>query len=127
VIYGAIERFLGILVEHFKGKFPVWLAPVQTVVIPVSEKNNKYAEQVKAKLDKAGIRVDTNLDDNTMDYKIREAQLQKIPYMIVVGSKEEKEKNISVRNRDGKVKHDVALKNFIKQISEEIEKKIINH
>lgn len=124
-IMGAIERFMGILVEHFSGKFPVWLAPVQAVVIPISEKNNKYAKQVAGKLEQKGIRVDADLSDNTMDYKIREAQLQKIPYMIVVGDKEEKGKNISVRSRDGKVKHDVALKDFLKQITEEIEKKVI--
>lgn len=125
VIYGAIERFLGILVEHFKGKFPLWLAPVQTVVIPVSEKSNNYANSVKTKLEKAGIRVEANLDENTLDYKIREAQLQKIPYMIVVGSKEEKNKTISVRSREGEVKHNIALKDFIKQTSDEIEKKVI--
>jgi threonyl-tRNA synthetase len=124
-IMGSLERFMGVLVEHFNGKFPVWLAPVQTVMIPISEKNNKYAKQVAGKLEQRGIRVDADLSDNTMDYKIREAQLQKIPYMIVVGDKEEKGKNISVRSRDGKVKHGVALKDFLKQITEEIEKKVI--
>lgn len=124
-IMGSLERFMGVLVEHFSGKFPVWLAPVQVAVIPISAKNNKYAKQVAGKLKQKGIRVDTDLSDNTMDYKIREAQLQKIPYMIVVGDKEEKGKNISVRSRDGKVKHDVTLKDFLKQITEEIEKKVI--
>jgi len=116
---------MGILVEHFKGKFPIWLAPVQTMVIPVSEKNNKYAKAVAEKLEQSGIRVGKDLSSNTMDYKIREAQLQKIPYMIVVGDKEEKGKNISVRSRDGKVEHGVGLENFMKQIAEEIEKKVI--
>ncbi len=124
-IMGSLERFMGVLVEHFSGKFPVWLAPVQAAVIPISEKNNKYTKQVAGKLEQKGIRVDADLSDNTMDYKIREAQLQKIPYMIVLGDKEEKGKNISVRSRDGKVKHGVALKDFLKQITEEIEKKVI--
>ena len=124
-IMGSLERFMGILVEHFNGKFPVWLSPVQTVVIPISEKNNKYAKEVAEKFKKEGIRVETNLSDNTMDYKIREAQLQKVPYMLVVGDKEEKDKTISVRSRDGKVEHKVALKDFMKQICDEIEKKAI--
>lgn len=124
-IYGAIERFFGVLVEHFKGKFPVWLAPIQTVIIPISEKNDKYARKVAKELEQDGIRVETNLSDNTMDYKIREAQLQKVPYMIVVGEKEEKDKTISVRSRDGKVEHKVALKDFIKRICDEIKKKAI--
>lgn len=124
-IMGSLERFMGILVEHFEGKFPVWLAPVQTVVIPISEKNNKYAKEVAEKFKKKGIRVETNLSNNTMDYKIREAQLQKVPYMIVVGNKEEKDKTISVRSRDGKVEHKVALKDFMKRACDEIEKKAI--
>jgi threonyl-tRNA synthetase len=124
-IMGSLERFMGVLVEHFSGRFPVWLAPVQSVVIPISEKNNKYAKQITEKLEQKGIRVDADLSDNTMDYKIREAQLQKIPYMIVAGDKEEKGKNISVRSRDGKVKHGVAVKDFLKQITEEIAKKVI--
>ncbi len=124
-IMGAIERYVGLLVEHFKGAFPVWLAPVQTIVIPVSEKNKKYANSIKAKLEKSEIRVETDLSENTLDYKIREAQMQKVPYMIVVGGKEEKAKAVSVRSRDGEVEHDVALKDFIKQISDEIKKKVI--
>ncbi len=124
-IMGSIERFMGILVEHFEGKFPLWLAPVQVIVIPVSEKNNKYAKKVVSELEKAEIRVKADLSENTVDYKIREAQLKKVPYMVVVGQKEEKEKKISIRTRDGKIKHSVALKDFEKQLLDEIEKKII--
>jgi threonyl-tRNA synthetase len=122
-IYGALERFLGVLVEHFDGKFPLWLAPVQAVVVPVSEKNNKYAKKVAEELEKAEIRVETNLSENTVDYKIREAQMQKVPYMVVVGPKEEKEKNISIRSRDGKIKHKVKIEKFKEQLLDEIEKK----
>lgn len=122
-VFGSLERFFGILVEHFNGKFPVWLSPVQVVVIPISEKNNKYAESVSSKMKKDGIRVNLDLSNNKMDYKIRQAQLQRVPYMIVVGGKEEEAKTISVRTRDGKVKYKVLLKNFLKDIKEEIEKK----
>jgi threonyl-tRNA synthetase len=124
-VFGSLERFFGVLVEHFNGKFPVWLAPVQAVVIPISEKNNKYAGKVKSKLEDAGIRIKADLSDNKMDYKIREAQLQRVPYMIVVGSKEEKGKDISVRTREGKVKNNVLLKDFIKDVTKEIENRTI--
>jgi len=125
-LMGSLERFMGILVEHFSGKFPVWLAPVQVAVIPISEKNVKYAKKIADDLNKKGIRVENALSANTMDYKIREAQLQKIPYMVVVGDKEEKAKKISVRSRDGKVKHDVDAKDFAKDILEKIESKSLN-
>jgi len=124
-IMGSIERFLGILVEHFSGKFPVWLAPVQAAVMPVSEKNNKYAKEVADEFGEAGLRVESDVNENTLEYKIREAQLKKIPFMVVVGDKEEKEKNISVRTRDGKVEYKVALKDFLKRLQNEIEKKAI--
>jgi len=122
-IMGSLERFMGILVEHFNGKFPVWLAPVQVAVIPISEKNAKYAKKIADELDKNGVRVENNLSANTMDYKIREAQLQKIPYMIVAGDKEEKAKKISVRTMDGKVKYDVNITDFVKEILEKIKNK----
>jgi threonyl-tRNA synthetase len=122
-IMGSIERFLGILVEHFEGKFPLWIAPVQIVVVPISEKSNKYAKKVAEELEKADIRVETDLSENTVDYKIRGAQVQKVPYMVVVGPKEEKEKNISIRNRAGKIKHKVKIEKFKEQLLDEIEKK----
>jgi len=122
-IMGAIERFLGVLVEHFEGKFPLWLAPTQLMIIPVSEKNKKYAEKVLEDLEEAGIRAKADLGENTVDYKIRDAQIQKIPYMVVVGAKEENTKKISIRTRDGKIKHSVSIKDFIKKLSKEISKK----
>jgi len=123
VIYGSIERFIGILVEHYQGKFPVWLAPIQVRVIPVSDKNNSYAKKIEDELTKSGIIVDGDHEPNTLEYKIREAQLQKIPYMIVVGGKEEKSKTVAIRGRDEKVKYDVKLEDFIKQIIDEIEER----
>jgi len=124
-IMGSIERFMGILVEHFSGKFPVWFAPVQVSVIPISEKNNKYAQKIADELDEAGLRVEADLSANTMDYKVRETQMRKVPYMLVVGEKEEKAKSVAVRGREGKVEYGVKLPDFVKKITEKIEKRSI--
>jgi len=123
VLYGSIERFIGILVEHYGGAFPVWLSPVQARVISISDENKKYAEKVLQKLKENEIRVDADFENGTIEYKIRNAQLQKIPYMLVIGPKEEKEKTIAVRSRDGKVEYEVKLEDFIKKILNEMEKK----
>jgi threonyl-tRNA synthetase len=119
-IMGSIERFLGILVEHFSGKFPLWLSPVQVTVVPISEKNNKYAKHVAEELQKDGFRVECNLGVNTMDYKIRDAQVRKVPYMLVLGDREEKEKNISVRSRDGKIEFKVNLHDFSRRMQDNV-------
>lgn len=100
-VYGSMDRFIGILTEHYAGAFPVWLAPVQTVVIPVSDKYNDYARETVQRLRKAGIRVESDLRSEKLGYKIREAQLQKIPYMLIVGENEERDSTVSVRKRDG--------------------------
>jgi len=89
VIYGSIERFLGILIEHFAGKFPTWLAPVQVKVLPISNKFNEYSESIKKKLSENRIRVEMDYRDEKIGYKIREARNERIPYIIVVGEKEE--------------------------------------
>ncbi len=98
-LYGSVERFFGILVEHYAGAFPVWLAPVQAVVMPITDRQLEYARTVEKKLADAGIRV--HLDDRKekVNLKIREAQLQKIPYMLVVGDREAEQGTVSVRNR----------------------------
>lgn len=101
-IIGSPERFLMVLIENYRGAFPVWLSPVQTVIIPISEKFNNYAEKVLAELSNVGIRAELSDKDETMQAKIRNAQLQKVPYMLVVGGKEEKSGSVSVRLRDGK-------------------------
>jgi threonyl-tRNA synthetase len=101
VIYGSIERFIGILTEHYAGRFPVWLAPVQVKVLSVSEKNSRYAQQVCENLQKADIRCELDIRSEKLGYKIREARLQRVPYLVIVGEKEEETKLISVRNRDG--------------------------
>ena len=89
VAFGSIERFIGILIEHFAGAFPTWLAPVQVKVLPISDKYLDYAGKVKAALDEAGIRAELDVRSEKIGYKIREAQKNKIPYMLVVGQKEE--------------------------------------
>jgi len=99
VCFGSIERFIGILIEHFAGAFPTWLAPVQVKVLPISEKYEEYAKSVKAALDAADIRAEIDLRSEKIGYKIREAQKNKIPYMLVVGQKEEEDGVVSVRSR----------------------------
>jgi len=122
-LYGALERFIGILIEHYTGAFPVWLAPVQVIILPMTDKNIDYGQEVKKELEKNGARVEIDCEPNTLEYKIRNAQLQKLPYMIVVGEKEIKNNTIAVRSRDGKVKYGVKIKDFIKQIEDEVENK----
>jgi threonyl-tRNA synthetase len=119
-IYGALERFIGILVEHYGGAFPVWLSPVQVILLPVTDRNVKFANEVKEKLEKNDIRVSVDSNANTLEYKIRDAQLQKIPFMITVGDKEEKNKTLAIRTRDGKVNFGVKVEDFIKQILDDI-------
>ena len=99
VVFGSIERFIGILTEHFAGAFPLWLSPVQVKVLPISERHHEYAEKVAAQLQEASLRVEADLRNEKIGYKIREAQLQKTPYMLVVGDKEAETGTVSVRGR----------------------------
>jgi len=122
VAFGSIERFIGILTEHFAGKFPVWLAPVQVKVLPVSEKSNAYAEEIYKKLEDAGIRAELDDRDEKIGYKIREAQMvDRTPYMLVLGAKEMEEKNISVRNRDDGKTAVMSQDEFIAMVRKQIE------
>jgi threonyl-tRNA synthetase len=116
--FGSVERFLGILIEHFAGAFPLWLSPVQAVVIPVSDKFLAYSEEVAAKLSAVGLRVDINRKDDRLGYKIREASLQKVPYAIVVGEKEVESSTINVRSRDQGELGAMALEAFIGSLPE---------
>ena len=100
VAFGSIERFIGILIEHFAGKFPTWLAPVQVRVMAVSEKFSDYAQKIQDELKEAGIRSEADLRNEKLGYKIREARMQRVPYMVIVGEKEVEEGTISVRKRD---------------------------
>ncbi|MDO4305407.1 MAG: threonine--tRNA ligase [Eubacteriales bacterium] len=123
VAFGSIERFIGILIEHFAGAFPTWLAPVQVKVLPISEKYMDYGEKVLAKLQEAGIRAEIDTRAEKIGYKIREARLQKIPYMLVVGAKEEEEGKVSVRSRFLGDEGSRELADFISAIQEEIKKR----
>ena len=119
-ILGSIERFAGVLIEHYQGKFPTWLAPVQIEVIPISEQVNTYAERVLRTLREKGFRVKLNDSDRTLEYKIRDAQLMKIPYMLILGKKEEANSTITVRTRGNSQKGDVKLEEFIERLTKEI-------
>lgn len=123
VVFGSIERFIGILIEHFAGAFPTWLAPVQVKVLPISDKYMDYAAGVKAALDEAGIRAEVDTRSEKIGYKIREAQTSKIPYMLVVGQKEEEEGTVSVRSRFAGDEGAKDLDAFLSDILKEIENK----
>ena len=125
VVLGSIERFIGVITEHFGGAFPTWLAPVQVKVLPITDRTADYAKSVAEKLDAAGIRVETDLRNEKIGYKIREAQMQKIPYMLVVGDKEAEAGNISVRTRSGGDMGVMSLDDFMAQLQEEIDTKKI--
>ena len=125
VVFGSVERFIGILTEHFAGAFPTWLAPVQVKVLPISDKFEAYARQVEDALDTVGIRAETDLRSEKIGYKIREAQLQKIPYMLVVGQQEEEAGLVSVRSRFAGDEGQKTLQEFIDAIQEEIREKTI--
>ena len=120
VVFGSIERFIGILIEHFAGAFPVWLAPVQVKVLPISDKYMDYAHSVQEKLFDAGIRSEVDTRSEKIGYKIREAQTSKIPYMLVVGQKEEEEGTVAVRSRaagdEGAKNVDVFVEELLKEI-----------
>ncbi len=125
VAFGSVERFIGILIEHFAGAFPTWLSPVQVKVLPISDKYMDYAQSVLTQLNEVGIRAEIDTRAEKIGYKIREARLQKIPYMLVVGAKEEEEKAVSVRSRFKGDEGQKNLQTFIADILEEIRTKEI--
>ena len=125
VAFGSIERFIGILIEHFAGAFPTWLAPVQVKVLPISDKFMDYARQVTEQLDQEGIRVELDVRSEKIGYKIREAQMQKVPYMLVVGQKEAEDGVAAVRSRFLGDEGQKPLEEFITSIKAEIESKEI--
>lgn len=123
VVFGSIERFIGILIEHFAGAFPTWLAPVQVKVLPISDKYAEYASKVYETLNAAGIRAEMDTRSEKIGYKIREAQTHKIPYMLVVGQKEEEENTVSVRSRFAGDEGASSLDGFIEKLQKEIASK----
>ncbi len=118
VIYGSIERFLGILLEHYQGKLPVWLSPVQVSVIPVSERYNDYARKIYERLLSKNVRAEVLLEQGTLNSKIRDSQLKKIPFSVIVGAREAETGRISVRERGGRQRNDIDLDLFTEEIAE---------
>ena len=120
VVFGSIERFIGIITEHFAGAFPVWLAPVQVKILPISDSQKEYAENVVKKLEANGIRVELDARQEKIGYKIREAQLQKVPYMLILGDKEKEANAVGVRSRkDGDIGQ-MPAQEFVQKIEQEI-------
>ena len=120
VVFGSIERFIGIITEHYAGAFPVWLAPVQAMIMPITDRANDYAVELKKKLDAAGVRAETDLRNEKIGYKIREAQMQKLPYMLVVGDKEKEAGTVAVRTRGGVDLGAMPVDEFIAKITGQI-------
>lgn len=123
VVYGSLERFIGILIEHYGGAFPTWLAPVQVQIIPIADRHQEYAQKVLEQLISANIRVEIDIRAEKMQAKIRDAQTQKIPYMIIVGDREEKENKIAVRTRSGQDLGAITFDEFLTRIKAEVELK----
>lgn len=124
-IFGSFERFIGIITEHFAGAFPVWLSPVQVSILPISDHQKEYAEKVKAILEEKGIRVELDARQEKIGYKIREAQLQKVPYMLILGEKEVEVNAVGVRKRKEGDIGQMSVEDFVSMISKEIEEKTI--
>jgi threonyl-tRNA synthetase len=123
VVYGSMERFIGILIEHLAGNFPTWLAPVQAVMIPIADRHAEYAKQIAEELRLSGVRVDVDDRSESMQSKIRDAQMQKVPYMLVVGDKEMEAKGVAVRTRNNENKGLVGFEEFKSNIILEIKDK----
>ncbi|MGP0566216.1 MULTISPECIES: threonine--tRNA ligase [unclassified Nitrospina] len=125
-LMGSIERFFGCLIEHYAGAFPLWLAPVQVILLPITDSQNAYAEEVAAKLEENGIRVEKDLRNEKIGFKIREAQMAKTPYMLVLGDKEVQSGQVAVRKRRSQDTHTLSLDDFLKQLKHEIDTKAID-
>ncbi len=119
VILGSLERFMGVLIEHFAGAFPVWLAPVQAILLPITDRVHAYAQEVAQALLDADIRVEVDTRQETLRYKIREAQGQKIPYMVILGDQEAEDRTLAPRLRDGTEMKGITLEAFIQRLQEE--------
>ena len=125
VVLGSIERFIGVITEHFAGKFPLWLSPVQVTVLPIAERHHEYANRLKARLEEAGLRVECDLRSEKIGYKIREAQMQQTPYMLVVGDKEAESDTVSPRHRKDGDLGAMSVEDFLARTKAEIEAKEI--
>jgi threonyl-tRNA synthetase len=122
-LMGSLERFFGCLVEHYAGAFPLWLAPTQVVLLPITDQHNDYVDEVFRQLTDKGFRVEKDLRNEKIGFKIREAQLQKIPYMIVLGDKEVESRSLAVRKRRSKETRTIDLETFIEELNVEVREK----
>jgi len=116
-IFGSIERYLGILIEHFAGKFPLWMAPIQAIILPINDDLVPYSAEVKSILKNAGLRVDVDNRSESLNKKVREAQLQYIPLILTIGGKEKEAGTLSVRTLDGKVKYGITHETFLDTVN----------
>jgi threonyl-tRNA synthetase len=123
VLFGSLERFIGILIEHTKGRFPTWLAPVQVRVLSFTDRNEKYAREIIQKLGESitNLRIDADFTQRTIQSKVKDAEIMKVPYILVAGDKEEENKGVAVRTRGNKQIEAMEIDNFISKISKEIE------
>lgn len=120
VVFGSIERFIGILIEHYAGKFPTWLAPLQVRLLPITDRNNEYTDGIISALKAVGVRCDADKRQEKTGFKIREAQLSKVPYMLIIGDKEQEEGTVAMRRRDTNVTETMKVEDFIALITNEI-------
>ena len=123
-IFGSFERFIAILTEHYQGSFPIWLSPVQAIVLPISDKNLGYANKVAKELKSEGFRTEVDTRNETLQAKIRDAIIAKIPYLLVVGGKEEEANSVAVRTREGKNTGAITLSQFKEDIAKDIGNKV---
>ena len=126
VIYGSIERFFGILIEHFAGNFPLWMTPVQTIILPINDDLVTYANDIKIKLEKAGVRTEVDRRTESLNKKVRDAQLNKIPLILTIGNKEKASGNLSVRTLDGNVRYGVTHEEFLTRVLSHIKKRTLD-
>ena len=122
-ILGSLERFIGVYLEHTAGRWPTWLSPVQVKILNLKEKHNIYCETVLKTIKSRGVRAELDLRSEKLGYKIRQSQLEKIPFMIIVGDKEVTEEKISVRTLDGTIVHGVSVSHFLDLVEEDIKKR----
>ena len=120
VVFGSVERFIGVIIEHFGGKFPTWLAPMQVKVLPITDRNNEYSDKIIAALKAAGVRCECDKRQEKTGFKVREAQLMKIPYMLVIGDKEQEDGTVSIRRRDCVKNEVMKMEDFVAMVSKEI-------
>ena len=125
-LMGSLERFFGCLIEHYAGAFPVWLAPIQVILLPITDNQHPYVEEIAQRLENEGFRVEKDLRNEKIGFKIREAQLQKIPYMIALGDKEVQAQTLSVRKRRSKESRTLDLETFIEEVKTLIREKTID-